>query len=109
MRSQLCLLKEPDGLLPSFDDRLADLLLPHCSAVHWTQGRDTAIDITVVNLLQAALVRHAAEEGASAVKYAYNLKSRKYADRCAAEGLEFVPIAVDSFGGPRRLMVIWTS
>jgi hypothetical protein len=93
-QAQLGPLKEPDGLLPGSDDRPADLLLPH-----WTQGRDTAIDITVVNPLQAALVRRAAEEGASAVEHAHNLKSRKYADRCAAEGLEFVPMAVDSFGG----------
>ena len=51
-------LKEPAGLLPGSDKRPADVLLPG-----WTEGRDTALDITVVNPFQAAMVHRAAEEG----------------------------------------------
>jgi hypothetical protein len=87
-------LKEPDGLLPGSDDRPADVLLPY-----WTKGRDTALDVTVVNALQSQLLHRVAADGESAVAHAHNGKLRKYEERCAAEGLVFVPLAVDSFGG----------
>ena len=86
--------KEPDGLLPGSDDRPADILIPY-----WTQGRDTAIDVTVVNPLQSALVARSSQDGGSAVEHAYNIKIRNYGERCAAEGIDFFPMAVDSFGG----------
>ena len=65
--------REPDGLLPGSDDRPADVLIPI-----WTEGRDTALDITVVNPLQQALVARASEEGDSAVEHAHKAKLRKY-------------------------------
>ena len=86
--------KEPGGLLPGTDDRPADVLLPY-----WSQGRDTALDITVVNPLQGALVNQVAVDGESGVRHAYNAKMGKYDERCAAEGIAFVPLAVDTFGG----------
>ena len=86
--------KEPGGLLPGTDDRPADILLPY-----WSQGRDTALDITVVNPLQGALVNQVAVDGESGVRHAFNAKMSKYDDRCAAEGIAFVPLAVDTFGG----------
>ena len=49
--------RETDGLLPGTDERLADLLIPY-----WQGGQDAAIDFTVVNPLQAALVQKAAKE-----------------------------------------------
>ena len=44
-------------------------------------------------------VRRAANDGESAVEHAHRGKMRKYEERCAAEGLVFVPLAVDTFGG----------
>jgi hypothetical protein len=58
-----------------------------------------ALDFTVVNAMQATLVRRVAEDGSSAVRHALEAKVRKYGDRCATEGIDFVPLAVDSFGG----------
>ena len=87
-------IKEPDGLLPGSDDRPADVLLPY-----WSQGKDVAVDITVVNPLQTALVARAAQEGGSAVQHAHEAKVRKYGERCSQEGITFVPLAVDTFGG----------
>ena len=87
-------IREPEGLLPGSDDRPADLLIPH-----WSGGRDTALDFTVVNPLQAALVGRAAQEGGSAVEHATMGKLRKYEERCAMEGIAFVPLAVDTLGG----------
>ena len=86
--------KEPPGLLPGFDDRPADILLPF-----WSQGKDTALDITVVNPLQGALIDQVAQDGESGVRHAFNAKMAKYDDRCAAEGICFIPLAVDTFGG----------
>ena len=38
-------------------------------------------------------------DGESGVRHAYNAKMGKYDARCAAEGIAFVPLAVDTFGG----------
>ena len=87
-------IREPDGLLPGSDDRPADVLIPI-----WTEGRDTALDVTVVNPLQQALVVRTSEEGDSAVAHAHKEKLRKYEARCSAEAITFLPLAVDTFGG----------
>ena len=86
--------REPAGLLPGSDDRPADVLIPF-----WTNGQDTALDITVVNPLQAALVVRASQEGQSAVESAHYGKVRKYEERCANEGITFTPLAADTLGG----------
>ena len=70
------------------------MLLPY-----WTKGKDTALDITVVNPLQGALINQVAVDGESGVRHAYNAKMAKYDDRCAPEGIAFVRMAVDTFGG----------
>ena len=86
--------KKPSGLLPGSDDRPADILHPF-----WEQGKDAALDICVVNLLQETLVERVAEEGKAAVRHTFGAKMSKYRDRCDQEGLSYIPIAVDTFGG----------
>ena len=86
--------REAEGLLPGSDDRPADLLLPH-----WHQGRDAALDFTIVNPLQVALVARVAQEGCRGVAHAHKAKIRKYWARCEAEGIAFFPLAVDTYGG----------
>ena len=86
--------KEPAGLLPGSDDRPADVLLPF-----WANGKDAALDISVVNPLQQELVRKVARDGESGVQHSFNIKMGKYSDRCEAEGIEFIPLIVDTFGG----------
>ena len=39
------------------------------------------------------------EEGDSAVEHAHKAKLRKYEERCDAEAISFLPLAVDTFGG----------
>ena len=87
-------LKEPGGLLPGTDDRPADILLPY-----WTQGKDTALDVSVVNPLQQGLVAQVANDGEAGVRYTFNAKMGKYDERCQAEGLVFTSLIVDTFGG----------
>ena len=38
-------------------------------------------------------------DGEHGVRSAFNIKMSKYDERCAAEGITFIPLAVDSFGG----------
>ena len=80
-----------------------DVLLPY-----WTHGRDTALDVTVVNALQTALVHQIPKRGGKAVTHAHYAKIKKYQERCSKEGLEFVAMAVDTFGGwhPAALQIL---
>ena len=86
--------KEPAGLLPGSDDRPADVLLPF-----WANGKDAALDVSVVNPLQQQLVGQVAREGEKGVQHAFNIKVGKYSERCEAEGIVFIPLVVDTFGG----------
>ena len=94
MQAHLGAQKEPDGLLPGSDDRPADILLPL-----WTNGKDTALDVTVVNPMRADLVERGAREAGAAVQHAFTAKMAKYDERCAREGIVFLPLAADTFGG----------
>ena len=103
MQAGLGPVMEPEGLLTGSDDRPADVLVPF-----WSGGRDTAIDVTVVNPLQSAMVGRVADDGAYAVGEAHSRKLRNYSARCAAEGIVFLPLAVDTLGGwhPEALYTI---
>ena len=63
--------KEPAGLLPGSDDRPADVLLPF-----WANGKDAALDISVVNPLQQELFRKVARDGDSGVQHSFNTVPR---------------------------------
>ena len=62
-------------------------------------GKDAALDITVVSTLQAALVKKAGEEVGSAANKRYKEKQSKYLQPCANEGIEFFPMVVETLGG----------
>ena len=72
-------------------DRPADVLLPF-----WANGKDAALDVSVVNPLQQQLVEQVAREGEKGVQHAFNIKMGKYSE---AEGIVFFPLVVDTFGG----------
>ena len=63
--------KEGRFLLPGADRRPADVFIPT-----WAGGRDAALDVTVINPLQAATVARAATTPGSALTYAYDRKMR---------------------------------
>ena len=58
-----------------------------------------ALDLTVVNPLQSALLARVAQDGAKGVAHAHATKLAKYWGRCEAEGVSFLPLAVNTFGG----------
>ena len=78
----------------STEEHPADVLIPI-----WTHGKDTTIDVTVVNPLQSGLVVKVAENRGYAVEAAHNRKVARYANRCEEEGMVFVPLAVDTLVG----------
>ena len=90
--------KEANSLFPDTDEQPMDVLIPI-----WTQGKDTAIDVTVVNPLQSGMVVKVAENGGFAVEPAHNRKVARYGNRCEKEGMVFVPLAVDMLGGVARV------
>ena len=85
---------EMAGLLRNSKDRPADVFLHH-----FTNRRGTCVDFTCTNSLQEATVAGCADEGAYAVQKAHKQKLGRYAERCGQEGLAFLPMAVDTFGG----------
>ena len=51
-------------------------------------------------------MRKSAEDGVSAVEHAHRGRVRKYGERCAAWGIVFVPLAVDTLGGWHTLALV---
>ena len=86
--------KEVRFLLPGRDSRPADVLIPHFAG-----GRDAALDVTVVNPCQVATVVGAAETPGHAIIFAHNRKVRGAEEACQAQGLAFLPLVVESYGG----------
>ena len=94
--TQACLTpsREDRALLPGTDARPADLYIPA-----WTGGKDTALDITVVNPLQVAMVQQAAVTPGHALVKAYDRKMAKHGEACGRAGIVFKPIPFETLGG----------
>ena len=93
-------MREDRALLPGTEARPADILLPH-----WTGGRDTALDITVINPLQLAYVNQSATNPGHALRKAYERKMSKHGEPCREAGLSFCPLPVDTLGAWSNTMV----
>ena len=86
--------KEERTLIPGVNSRPADVYLPT-----WANGRDCALDVTVLSPLQLCLLRKSAETAGSALTHAWDRKIRQSWDACNQEGIEFAPLPVESLGG----------
>ena len=80
-------------MLPGEGGKPADVFLPH-----WAQGKDAALDVTVVNPLQAAMVNEAAGVAGHALQAAHKRKLDKSWEPCNRQGIVFLPLAVESLG-----------
>ena len=65
---------------------------------NWSAGQPAALDVTITSPLQPILISHATRCG-FAVTNAEERKYVQYALKCAEIGIQFVPLAFDSFGG----------
>ena len=86
--------KEGRALLPGNQRRPADILIPH-----WSGGLDAALDVTVTHPLQDLTRAGEAAEPGHALSVAYVKKMRGASEQCKEQGLAFIPIVAESFGG----------
>ena len=86
--------KEGRFLLPGDDRRPADVLVPH-----WAAGRDAAMDVTVVHPIQDATMPNAATTPGFALSFAHDRKIRGAEEDCRRQGIAFIPLVAESFGG----------
>ena len=86
--------REERALIPGSEAKPADVLIPN-----WSAGRDTALDITVVNPLQSALVNGAATTPGHALAKRYGEKMTKHGEACRLAGMVFLPLPVETLGG----------
>ena len=92
--SNLAPRKEENALLPGTSARPADVLIPH-----WSGGRDTALDVTVVSPLLTDRVDNSVTTPGHTLTVAFNDKCRDYLAACEAEGISFIPLPVETLGG----------
>ena len=85
--------REGRFLLPGQGAKPADVFIPH-----WSGGRDTALDVTVINPLQAAEVQGAATTPGNALQVAHKRKLDKSWAACSEQGITFTPLAAESLG-----------
>ena len=86
--------KEERDLLSGSARRPGDIYLPH-----WSKGLDAALDVTVVTPVQGTLTARAAGAPGVAVEQAHRDKLAKSYEECKAVGVEFIPLAVETWGG----------
>jgi hypothetical protein len=90
--------KEGRFLLPGSDRRPADVYIPS-----WSGGLDCALDVTVINPLQKETIAGAAAESGHALRVAYRRKVLGAEAACRQQGIAFVPLAFESFGGMHKV------
>ena len=80
-------------MLPGEGGKPADIFIPR-----YAGGKDAALDVTVVNPLQIALVNQAAQTPGHALTIAHKRKLDKSWQPCHQQGIVFLPLAVESLG-----------
>ena len=86
--------REFRGLIPGTAARPADVFLRS-----WDQGKDAALDVTVITPMQSAVVDREAQESGYALQYAWDRKMRNAFAACDAQRISFIPLPVETFGG----------
>ena len=86
--------KEEKYLLPGTAARPGDITIRR-----WMNGKDAAIDVTVTGPLCTSNVAEAAAKAGAALEIACKRKVRVTAAACLAEGIVFLPFALETLGG----------
>ena len=84
--------KEEKNIIPNSNVKPGDILVPS-----WMAGKPMAFDVTVTSPLQSSLIEKSASKSGAAVKNAENWKDAKLYEVCEEQGLDFTPLAFDSF------------
>ena len=62
-------------------------------------GKDAAMDVTIVTPLQAATMPGAANTAGHALDHAYGRKINGTEEDCRGQGIAFLPMVAETFGG----------
>ena len=84
-------IREDSTLLPGTDAWPANFLLPG-----WSGGKDSALDMRVVNPLQTAYIDQSAAVTGHALRKAFERKMSKHGDSYKEVGLIFRPLPMDT-------------
>ena len=87
------------NLIPETISRPGDVYL-RC----WSAGQPAALDITITSPLQPNIISNAARKSGFALRAAEDRKLEQYSQQCANIGVQFVPMAFESFGGLSELV-----
>ena len=82
-------------------EKPADVFIPR-----WAGALDAALDVTVINPLQEAQVQGAAASPGHALEAAQKRKLDKSWEACHRQGIEFIPIAVESLGAWHKSAIV---
>ena len=87
-------ISEQKRLLPENNSKTGDMFLPVRNA-----GQPAALDITVTSLLQSSIIVNASEKSGFALSAAEDRKYEQYAQNCSEVGIQFIPLAFETFRG----------
>ena len=87
-------ISEQKSLLPDNNSRPGDIFLPV-----WNNGLPAALDVTVTSPLQSSIIINASEKSGFALSAAEDRKYEQYAQNCSEVGIQFIPLAFETFGG----------
>ena len=87
-------ISEQKSLLPDNNYRPGDIFLPV-----WNTGLPAALDVTVTSPLQSSLILNASKKRGFALSAAEDRKYEQYAQNCSEVGIQFIPLAFETFGG----------
>ena len=87
------------NLIPETNCGPGDMYLP-C----WSAGQPAALDITITSPLQPSIISNAARKSGFALRAAEDRKFEQYSQQRAKIGLQFNPMAFESFGGLSELV-----
>ena len=85
---------EQKSLLPDNNSRPGVIFLPVSNA-----GQPAALDVTVDSPLQSSLILNASEKSGFALSAAEDRRYKQYAQNCSEVGIQFFPLAFETFGG----------
>ena len=87
------IIKEAPNVLPDSLQKPADIYCPV-----WRSCRPAAFDITVTSPVRGDIIPDAARVAGFASRQAERRKDAKYLEACRQQGIDFIPLCVETFG-----------
>ena len=65
----------------------------------WNAGQPAALNVTVTSPLQSSFIINLSDKSGFALSAAEDRKYEQYAQNCSEVGIQFIPLACETFGG----------